>query len=85
MYSIYIANSKTDKRLREYISLRQDIMEKLERLKQEPRRANDAHLLHGRLEGKWSCWLGANIRLIYIIDDDNKRIIIEAVGSHKIY
>jgi len=85
MYSIYTANSKTEKRLGEYVSFRQDIKEKLERLKQEPRKANSAHQLHGRLKGKWSCWLGSNIRLIYIIDDINKRIIIEAVGSHKIY
>ena len=64
MYSIYTANSKTEKRLKEYVSFRKDIKEKLERLKQEPRRANGAHLLHGRLEGKWSCWLGLNIRFL---------------------
>jgi hypothetical protein len=56
MYSIFIANRKTEKRLREYISSRQDIKEKLDKLKVDPRREIGAHPLHGRLEGKWSCW-----------------------------
>ena len=85
MYKIFTANTKTEKRLKEYISLRNDIKEKLDKLKIEPRRANGAHPLHGRLEGKWSCWLGYNIRMIYSIDDKEGIIIIEAVGSHKIY
>ncbi|MEI6058735.1 MAG: hypothetical protein WCP89_03100 [archaeon] len=51
----------------------------------EPRRTNGAHPLHGRLNGKWACWLGANIRMIYSINDSEKIVIIEAVGSHKIY
>ncbi|MBM3233976.1 type II toxin-antitoxin system mRNA interferase toxin, RelE/StbE family [Candidatus Pacearchaeota archaeon] len=85
MYKIFTANSKTEKRLMEYICSRDDIREKLEKLKVEPRRVNGAHPLHGRLEGKWSCWLGYNIRMIYSIDDKKEMIIIEAVGSHKIY
>ena len=85
MYQIYTANSKTEKRLHEYISLRQDMAEKLDRLKEEPRKANGAHPLHGRLAGKWSCWLGSNIRLVYRIDDVKGIIIVEAVGSHKVY
>ena len=85
MYKIFTANSKTEKRLLEYISFRADIKEKLDKLKIEPRRANGAHPLHGRFEGKWSCWLGSNIRMIYSIDDKEMKIIIEAVGSHKIY
>ncbi|MEM4271477.1 MAG: hypothetical protein QXD13_00055 [Candidatus Pacearchaeota archaeon] len=85
MYDIYTANKKTEKRLLEYFSLRLDIKEKLERLKAEPRKANGAHPLHGRLAGKFSCWLGSNIRMIYSINDRKKQIIIEAVGSHKIY
>lgn len=71
--------------MKEYLSFRNDIREKLDRLKIEPRKANGAHPLHGRLEGKWSCWLGSNIRMVYIIDDEEELIIIEAVGSHKIY
>ena len=85
MYRIFTANSKTEKILQEYISLRNDIKEKLDKLKLEPRRANGAHPLRGKLEGKWSCWLGSNVRAIYIIDDKEKKIIIMAVGSHKIY
>ena len=85
MYKIFTANSKTEKRLLEYIKLRRDIKKKLDALKIEPRRSNGAHPLHGRLVGKWACWFGSNIRMIYSINDKNKTIMIEAVGTHKIY
>ena len=85
MYEIYTANNKTEKLLKRCIKERQDVISKLQRLKQSPRTEIDAHPLHGRLAGKWSCWLGSNIRMIYTIDDSNKRIIVEAVGTHKIY
>jgi mRNA-degrading endonuclease YafQ of YafQ-DinJ toxin-antitoxin module len=85
MYEIFTANSKTEKRLSEYTKLKKDIKNKLDKLKENPRRANGAHPLHGRLSGKFACWLGANIRTIYSIDENNKRVIIEAVGSHKVY
>lgn len=85
MYKLFTANSKSEKRLKEYLSTRQDVTEKLDKLKINHRRAIGAHPLHGRLNGKWSCWLGANIRMIYSIDDKESAIVIEAVGSHKIY
>lgn len=85
MYEIYTANSKTEKRLGKYIKSRRDAKDKLDQLKENPHKANGAHPLHGRLLGKWGCWLGANIRMIYSIKDSEKRIIIEAVGSHKVY
>lgn len=85
MYSIYVANSKTEKRLKEYMFTRKDIKEKLERLKIDPRKANGAHQLHGRLFGKWSCWLGSNIRMIYTINNKKEEILIEAIGSHNLY
>ena len=85
MYEFFTASKKAEKRLLFYSSQRQDIKEKLEKLKESPREAAGAHPLRGRLAGKWSCWLGSNIRMYYSIDDDNKRIIIEAVGTHKIY
>lgn len=85
MYDIYTANTKTEKGLQDYIKIRRDIKGKLERLKINPRRELGAHSLHGRLAGKWSCWLGSNIRIIYTIDEANKRIVIEAVGTHKVY
>ena len=84
MYKISI-DLKTEKRLKEYISLRGDIKDKLDRLKENPRNANGAHPLHGKLKGKWTCWLGSNIRLIYIIEDSSNTIYIEAIGTHKIY
>ena len=85
MYQIFVANKKTKKRLENYILMREDISEKLDRLKFNPKGTLGAHPLHGRLAGKWSCWLGNNIRIIYSINDINRRIIIEAVGTHKIY
>ncbi len=85
MYEIYTANNKTEKILKYYIAERQDIISKLQRLKQSPRTEIGAHSLHGRLAGKWSCWLGSNIRMIYSIDDSNKIIIVEAIGTHQIY
>ena len=85
MYEIFTANSKTERRLTKYIKSRKDIKEKLDRLKANPRKEIGAHPLHGRLKGKWGGWLGANIRLIYSINEKNKQIIIEAIGSHKIY
>lgn len=45
MYSIFTANTKTEKRLLDYISLRNDIGDKLDKLKMEPRRANGTHQL----------------------------------------
>ncbi len=85
MYKIFTANSKTEKRLQKYLSIRNDIKYKLKGLQINPRKANGAHPLHGRLEGKWACWFGSNIRVIYNINDQNKIMIIEAVGTHKIY
>lgn len=85
MYEIYIANSKAEKILNKYLETRKDIKGKLERLKQNPRGELGAHLLHGRLTGKWSCWLGSNIRMIYSIDDAKKIIYVEYAGTHKIY
>lgn len=85
MYKLFIANARTEKILLNYVSERKSIGTKLDLLKENPRRQNSAHPLHGRLSGKWACWLGSNIRLIYSIDDKKKMIIIEAVGTHKIY
>ncbi|MEK6836741.1 MAG: type II toxin-antitoxin system mRNA interferase toxin, RelE/StbE family [Nanoarchaeota archaeon] len=85
MYEIFTLTKKTENDVERYIRLRQDIPEKLNRLKENPRKANGAHPLHGRLKGKWGCWLGSNIRMIYLIDESVKEILIEAIGTHKIY
>ncbi len=85
MYKIFTANSKVEKLLSGYLKTRNDIRNKLERIKLNPREETGAHPLHGRLAEKWSCWLGSNLRMIYSIDDINRKIIIEAIGSHKIY
>ena len=85
MYEITTRNKNIEKRLEEYFNMRRGIKEKLIRLKENPRKEIGAHPLHGKLIGKWGCWLGSNIRMIYTIDDSKKLIIMEAVGSHKIY
>ena len=85
MYNLFTANSKTEKMLKIYIDSRRDIKDKLDKLRKNPYKANSAHRLHGKLSGKLACWLGSNIRVIYMIDEKTKRIIIEAVGTHKIY
>ena len=85
MYEIHTINSKTQRKLNEYVNLRNDIKDKLDRLKENPLRANGAHQLSGKLMGKWACWLGSNIRIIYTINNKNKIVTIEAVGTHKIY
>ncbi|MEK6925106.1 MAG: hypothetical protein AABW71_02605 [Nanoarchaeota archaeon] len=85
MYEIATANSKVEKKLQKYMALRNDITYKLDRLKENPRRANGAHQLHGDLKGKWACWLGSNIRTVYVIKEELKYIVIQAVGTHKIY
>lgn len=85
MYELFVANLKAEKMLQWYKKQRGDIEAKLNRLREDPRREIGAHPLRGRLAGKWSCWLGSNIRMIYSIDDVNKRIVIQYVGSHNIY
>ena len=85
MYQLHVTNIKTENNIEKYVKLRQDIKEKLERLKENPRKANGAHQLHGKLKGKWACWLGSNIRTIYLIDESIKEILILAIGTHKIY
>ena len=85
MYEIYLASKKVEKILGKLLKIRNDIEDKLRKLKIDPRRNAGAHPLHGPLSDKWSCWLGSNIRIIYTIDDINKRIEIEAVGTHRVY
>ncbi len=85
MYEIYPANKRVEKKLEEIKNRRDDVFEKLKKITENPRENCGAHPLHGRLQGKWSCWLGSNLRIIYIIDDKSKRIDVLAVGSHKLY
>jgi len=55
----------------------------LEGLRNDPRGKFNAHKLKGKLDGKWSCYLGYDIRLVYEIDDLNKEIVVVAAGTHK--
>jgi len=83
MYKITTKSRKAEKQFLEYID--EKIKEKLELLKENPRKYLGAHLLCGKIKSLWSCWFGFNIRMVYKIDDINKEIIVFAVGSHKIY
>ena len=85
MYKIFISNKKVKKKLNQYLVERKEIVSKLDRLKINPRNECGAHPLHGELKGKWACWLGSKIRMIYIIDNENQIIFVEDVGTHKIY
>mgnify|MGYP001558538204 CR=1 FL=1 len=85
MYEIKTRNKNVKKELEGYISIRPVIKDKLQRLMQNPRKECSAHPLRGRLAGKWACWLGSNIRMVYEIDDSEKIVMVEAVGSHNIY
>ena len=84
MYKL-VAKKRIRKKIEFYINQRRDISEKLERLKNNPRKTCGAHPLHGDLKGKWSCWLGSNIRMTYSIDDQNEIIIVYSIGTHNIY
>jgi len=85
MYKIATRSKRAEKQFYQVLNSREGIPEKLEKLKENPRGELDAHKLKGKLNGKWSCSLGSDIRMVYEIDDENKEIIVAAVGSHKIY
>ena len=85
MYKLTTRSKKAEKQFYEVLNSSKSIAEKLEKLNENPRKYLDAHKLKGKLEGKWSCSLGYDIRMVYEIDDENNEIIVVAVGSHKIY
>ncbi len=85
MYEIITKSKRAEKQYNEVLSSRDDIPEKLKLLRENPRKALDAHKLKGKLQGLWSCYLGGDIRMIYRIDDKTKEIVVYAAGSHKIY
>jgi len=85
MYKITTRSKKAEKQLYAILEARPIIRGKLENLKEDPRGVLNAHKLRGKLEGKWSCYLGWDIRLVYTIEEDNKEIVVYAAGSHKVY
>ncbi len=85
MYKITTRSQKAEKQFYEILKSSHNVREKLEKLKLDPRRALDAHKLKGKLDGKWACSLGYDLRFVYEIDEANKEIVIVAAGSHKIY
>jgi len=85
VYEFTTRSKKAEKQFYKVLNIRQDVKAKLEKLKQNPRRELNAHALQGKLQGKWSCYLGWDIRLVYEIDDEKKEIVVYAAGSHKVY
>ncbi|HLC72984.1 MAG TPA: type II toxin-antitoxin system mRNA interferase toxin, RelE/StbE family [Candidatus Nanoarchaeia archaeon] len=85
MYIITTRSKKAERQYYEVLQSREDIPAKLEKLRENPRKELNAHKLKGKLEGKWSCYLGYDLRLVYEIDEENKEIVVVTVGSHKIY
>jgi len=83
MYKLTTRSKKAEKQFYEILNSRRDIPGKLKKLRNNPRKELDAHKLKGKLEGKWACSLGYDVRMVYEIEDDNKEIIVVAVGSHK--
>ncbi len=83
MFKFTTRSKKAEKQFYEVLNSREGISLKLEELKEDPRGKFNAHKLKGKLEGKWSCYLGYDIRLVYEIDDKNKEIIVVAAGTHK--
>ena len=83
-YTIETSTTKIEKRLRNFIIEYPAIKSKLRRLQQNPRKAIDAHPLHGEFEGLWSCHLSRNpdMVLIYFIDEKKKIIGVLRIGSH---
>ena len=83
MYYFTTRSKKAEKQFYEILNSREGIKIKLELLQNEPRKQFNAHKLKGKLEGKWSCYLGSDVRLVYEIDDKNKEIVVVAAGTHK--
>lgn len=83
MYKLTTRSKKAERQFYDILNSRENIREKLEKLRNNPRAELDAHKLKGKLEGKWACILGYDIRIVYEIDDKNKEIVVVAVGSHK--
>ena len=83
MYKLTTRSKKAEKQFYEILNSRESIRTKLEKLRMNPRREFNAHKLNGKLEGKWACYFGYDIRLVYEINDENKEIIVVAVGTHK--
>ena len=65
MYKLTTRSKKAEKQFYEILNSRGGISAKLEKLRNNPRGELDAHKLKGKLEGKWSCSLGYDIRMVH--------------------
>jgi addiction module RelE/StbE family toxin len=85
MYTIVTQSKRAQRQYEQALYALNHIHKKLVLLQHNPRRALKAHKLKGKLQGKWSCWLASNVRLVYEIDDIHEQIVVFSAGSHKIY
>ena len=83
MFSFATRSKKAEKQFYKTLNSREDIREKLERLRENPKKELNAHKLKGKLDGKWGCYLGWDIRLVYEIDEEHQEIVVVAAGSHQ--
>lgn len=74
-------SKKTKKRLDKYLSKVQPAnkdraLAVVASLRDDPRSGlGSKHLLQGNRAGSWSCTLYGGLRLVYWIDDENKRVV----------
>jgi len=84
MYVFRVYKRKTEKKLY-FIKKFARIRTRLHLLRINPRRNSGAHKLKGKHTGKWSCVLGSDLRMMYIINDEERIIEVLLIGSHNIY
>ena len=64
MYKLTTRSKKAEKQFYAILNSREGIPAKMEKLKENPHKELDAHKLKGKLENKWSCSLGGDIRMV---------------------
>ena len=85
MYRLTTPSKRVEKMVLQAVSRDSTIRTKARELCLHPRTALFAHKLKGKLAGKWGCSLGYDLRMVYIIDDDRKEVVVLGIGTHKIY
>ena len=80
MYKLTTRSRKAEKQFYDVLNSREGIPAKLEKLKIDPRKELDAHKLRGKLEGKWSCSLGSDTRMVH-----RKSKIFECDRKYKVF
>ena len=83
MYALTTRSRRAEKQLRTLIKRFPLAKDKILLIQKNPRTATGAHKLRRKLEGKWSCVIASDGRIVYDTDDENNQLIIVAAGNHK--